>query len=98
MGSAVSGSDPLERPVYAHGEYKPFGSFTLAEVQARAAELASATGWGPTARVAAVARAWADLARVMADANAETVAGLGDEVAADFARRVWAVPPGGSLL
>ncbi|MFZ0041111.1 MAG: hypothetical protein WAK93_07385, partial [Solirubrobacteraceae bacterium] len=61
----MSGSDPLAQPVYADGEYKPFGDFTLAEVQARADELAAAVGWGPTARVGGVARGWSELARVM---------------------------------
>jgi hypothetical protein len=91
-------SDVLEQPVYASGGYKPFGEFTLADVQARASELRAATGWGPTARVAGVARGWSELARTMQAAGASAVADLGEEIAADFARRLWVVPPGGSLL
>jgi hypothetical protein len=94
----VSPDDPLVRPVFAIDSYKPFGQFTLAEVEARAAELAAATGWGPTARVASVARAWAELARAMKDAGAATVAELGRDASTEFARRLWVVPPGGSLL
>ena len=90
--------DPLDQPVYAENEYKPFGDFTLAEVQARAAELSSAAGWGPTARVAGVARGWSELARTMSGAGAARVRDLGDEQAVSFARRLWVVPPGGSLL
>jgi hypothetical protein len=94
----VSAEEVLLRPVYAADGYKPFGEFTVADVSARATELAAATGWGPTARVGSVARAWSELARAMSAAGADTVAGLGDEVAVEFARRVWVVPPGGSLL
>jgi hypothetical protein len=94
----MSESEALIRPVYAGDRYKPFGEFTLAEVQARAAELAAATGWGPTARVASVARGWADLARTMQSAQAATVAGLDVQTTAEFARRLWIVPPGGGLL
>ena len=97
-GAGVSQPDALQRPVYATDGYKPFGEFTLADVRARAGELSSATGWGPTARVAAVARAWSELARAMAASGAATVADLGRDEATEFARRAWVVPPGGSLL
>ena len=90
--------DPLARPVHAAGGDKPFGQFTLADARSRAEELRRATGWGPTTRVAAVARGWSELARAMEAAGAATVADLDRELAADFARRLWVVPPGGSLL
>ncbi len=88
----------LAQPVYAGDQYKPFGKFTLRDVELRAGELRQATGWGPTAKVGAVARAWSELARAMAQAGAHTVGDLGAEVATDFAARLWVVPPGGSLL
>jgi hypothetical protein len=88
----------LEVSVYAGEGYKPFGEFTLRDVEARAAELAQVTGWGPTARVGAVARAWSELARAMTDAGAATVAELGAQAAAEFAGRLWVTPPRGSLL
>ena len=91
-------SDPLATPVYAGDGYKPFGEFTLTDVKARAEELKAATGWGPTAKVASVARAWSELGSAMAAAGVDTVAGLGAEAGADFARRTWVVPPRGSLL
>ena len=94
----MSGDSPLARPVYAGDSYKPFGDFTLADVQARAAELTAATGWGPTARVAAVARGWSELGRAMTAAGAEHVSELAPEAAEEFARKLWVVPPGGSLL
>jgi hypothetical protein len=98
MGSVVSEEDILERPVYAGDGYKPFRSFTLEDVKARAAELRAATGWGPTARVASVARGWSELAREMSAAGAATVGALDRPVAERFAATLWVVPPGGSLL
>jgi hypothetical protein len=88
----------LERTVYASDGYKPFGQFTVGDAELRANELRQATGWGPTARVAGVARGWAELAQAMKAAGAETVGDLGTELATDFAERLWVVPPGGSLL
>jgi hypothetical protein len=88
----------LGERVFAGGQTKPFGEMTAEEVAARAAELRSATGWGPTARVAAVAMAWGELSHLMDDAHARTVAELGPEVVAERAQRLWVVPPGGSLL
>jgi hypothetical protein len=90
--------DPLAEPVYAEGGYKPFGAFTLADVRARAQELSEAVGWGPTARVAGVARGWSELARRMQESGSACVADLGPEAGGEFARRLWVVPPGGSLL
>jgi len=93
--------DPLARPVAAPGGResgsKPFGEFTLSDVRERAAELSSVVGFG-TARVAGIARGWSELARAMDAAGAVTVADLGHERGAEFARTLWVVPPGGSLL
>ena len=88
----------LEVSLYVGDGYKPFGEFTLRDVEARAAELQQVTGWGPTARVGPVARAWSELARTMTTAGAGTVGELGPEVATSFAGRLWVTPPGGSLL
>lgn len=94
----MSETDPLTAPVYVGERYKPFGEFTLAEVQARAEELRAVTGFGPTTRVASVAHAWSELARAMSAAGASTVGALERDAVADFARRTWTVPPGGSLI
>jgi hypothetical protein len=94
----TGGEDPLARPVHAGGADRPFGELTVDDVRAHAAELRAATGWGPTARVATVARAWRELADEMARAGARTVADLGAERAGALAQRLWVVPPGGSLL
>ena len=77
---------------------KPFGELTVDEVQARADELASAVGWGPTVKVASVARRVVGARAAMSDEGARTVADLGEPAAAEFAERLWVVPPGGSLL
>ena len=88
----------LAERVYAGGQTKAFGELTADEVRARADELRSATGWGPTAKVAGVAMAWAELSRLMDSAQARTVGELDPELVAERAERLWVVPPGGSLL
>ena len=88
----------LAEQVFAGGRSKPFAELTAGEVQARAAELKAATGWGPTAKVASVAMAWAELARLMEQSGAETVAELEPDEVARRAEKLWVVPPGGSLL
>ena len=88
----------LAERVYASGRAKPFGELTVEEVKGRADELRAATGWGPTAKVASVAMAWGELARLMDSAQARTVADLDPAVVAERAEKLWVVPPGGSLL
>jgi hypothetical protein len=82
----------LDRPVHVPGGNKPFGELTRAEVAARAQELKDATGWGPTMRVAPVARAWADLARAMDAAQADSVADLDAETLQALAEPLWISP------
>jgi hypothetical protein len=94
----TAGDDVLDRPVHAGGADRRFGELTADDARAHAAELRSAAGWGPTARVATVAQAWRELADELAQAGAATVADLGGERAAALAERLWVVPPGGSLL
>ncbi len=94
-GQAVS---VLDQRVHAGGRSKRFGELTLEDVSARADELRSVGGWGPTVKVVPVAQAWAELARTMAGRGAATVADLGEEEAAARAERLWVIPPGGSLL
>ena len=95
----MTGEDgALDRPVHAGGADRRFGELSVDDVRAHAAELRSAAGWGPTARIGAVAQAWRELAQEMAQAEAATVADLGAQRAAALAERLWVVPPGGSLL
>ncbi len=88
----------LAEPVFAGGRSKPFAELTTAEVRARADELKSATGWGPTAKVGSVALAWSELARLMESTGAEAVADLDPAAVSERAQKLWIVPPGGSLL
>ena len=88
----------LDASVHVAGGAKPFGELTLDEVEQRAAELRDAVGFGPTSRVAPVARAWSELAERMAAAHAPTVRALDAATIAALAERLWVVPPGGSLL
>ena len=88
----------LAEQVFAGGRSKPFAEMTADEVRARAEELRAATGWGPTARVAGVARAWGAFARLMEESGAGTVSELDREAIAEHAEKLWVVPPGGSLL
>lgn len=90
--------DVLERPVHAGGADRRFGELSVDDVRGHAAELRSAAGWGPTARIATVAQAWRELADEMTSAGAGTVADLGADRAGELAQRLWVVPPGGSLL
>jgi hypothetical protein len=88
----------LATTIYVDGANRPFGELTLDQVRARADELRAATGWGPTARVAPVARAWRELAMALEQAQAATVAELDAAVVGELAPKLWVVPPGGSLL
>jgi hypothetical protein len=88
----------LAEPVFGGGRTKPFAEMTAGEVRDRAAELKAATGWGPTAKVASVALAWSELAKLMEKSGAGTVADLDRDAVAERAEKLWVVPPGGSLL
>jgi hypothetical protein len=84
--------------VFANGANRPFAELTVGDARARADELRAATGWGPTARVAPVARAWRELSMAMESAQLGTVGELDDDALLELAPKLWIVPPGGSLL
>jgi hypothetical protein len=88
----------LSNTVYIDGANRPFGELTIDQVRSRADELKAATGWGPTARVAPVARAWRELAIALERAQVATVGELDPEALGELAPKLWVVPPGGSLL
>ena len=88
----------LAATVYVDGASRPFGELTVAQVRARADELAAAVGFGPTVRVAPVARAWRELVQALERAGADTVAELPAETLDEVGPRLWVRPPGGSLL
>ncbi len=88
----------LAQTVYIDGANRPFAELTPEQARNRADELKSAVGFGPTARIAPVARAWRELMMALEQAGAATVAELPPEVVEELAPRLWVVPPGGSLL
>ncbi len=88
----------LEHEISAPGGTKTFGELTLNEVGERAQTLRGATGLGHGNRVGPVAMAWGQLAKLMEEEGAATVADLGEDAVAPHAEKLWIVPPGGSLL
>jgi hypothetical protein len=88
----------LATTVYIDGANRPFGELTLENVRARADELRAATGWGPTARVAPVARAWRELSMALEQGGVASVGELDPDTLGELAPKLWVVPPGGSLL
>jgi hypothetical protein len=88
----------LATTVYIDGANRRFGALTGEEIRARADELRSAVGWGPTARIAPVAMAWRELSIAIEAAGVRTVSELDPSVVAEMAPRLWIVPPAGGLL
>lgn len=84
----------LATTVFIAGSNRPFGQLTREQVLARADELRSAAGWGPTARVAPVARAWRELAIEMERAGASAVAEVEAGRLTSLAPQLWIVLPG----
>jgi hypothetical protein len=84
----------LEQQVFIRGANRPFGELTREDASARADELSAAVGFGPTARVAPVARAWRELAIAMDRAGASTVGEIEPEVLVNLAPKLWVTLPG----
>lgn len=84
--------------VHLEGRDRPFAELTAADARAQAAELRSAGSFGPLQRVAKVAMAWSELARVMETEGAETVGELDDETVLLWAERVWVIAPESGLI
>jgi len=88
----------IKQTVFIRGENRPFGELTRADAQFRGAELKATVGWGPTAKVAPIARAWRELSMELESAGVATVGELPREIVLAFAPKLWVVPPRGSLL
>jgi hypothetical protein len=84
----------LQRQVFIRDANRPFGELTLADARERADELRAVTGWGPTVRVAPVARAWRELTIALERAGAATVGELDVDEVAELAPKLWVVFPG----
>ena len=88
----------LAQSVFIRGDNRPFGDLTLDDARARADELRAVTGFGPTARVAPVARAWRELTMELERGGVVSVRELPPERVIELAPQLWVVPPGGTLL
>ena len=88
----------LATTVYVDGANRAFGELTGEQTRARADELRSAVGWGPTARVAPVAQAWRELSIAIERAGVHTVGELDPGVTAELAPRLWITPPAGGMM
>jgi hypothetical protein len=88
----------LATTVYVDGANRAFGELTRRETRARADELRSAVGWGPTARIAPVAQAWRELSMAIEGSGVGTVGELDPAVVSELAPRLWILPPAGGLL
>ena len=77
---------------------KPFGEVTSEEAEGQGAKLKGLAGFGPTMRARPVGMAWSELAKLMRDSGASTVADLEPDVITDFARRLWVVHSTESLM
>lgn len=84
----------LEQGVFIRGANRPFAELTREDASARADELRTAVGWGPTARVASVARAWRELAITMDRAGASSVGDLDPDILVELAPKLWVTLPG----
>jgi hypothetical protein len=99
MDATASGRPPgraeeaRARTVSIAGTERPFAEITAPEARAQAEELKGAGTWGPLQRVAKVALAWAELARMIDEAGVATVGELDDETVLRWAERVWVIAP-----
>ena len=83
----------LDQQVFIRGANRPFRELTTDDARSRADELRAAVGFGPTARVAPVARAWRELTIAMDRAGASTVGELAPEVLVELAPKLWVTLP-----
>jgi hypothetical protein len=84
----------LSQQLYIGGANRSFAEVTIEDARARADELRAATGFGPTARVAPVARAWRELVLEMERSGVATVSELDTAVLIALAPKLWVVMPG----
>jgi len=88
----------IKQTVFIRGANRPFGEVTREDAQFRGAELKATVGWGPTAKVAPIARAWRELSMELQSAGVDTVGELPRETVLAFAPKLWVVPPRGGVV
>ena len=84
--------------VNVDGADRPFAEMSADDARRQAARLKEAGTWGPLQRVAKVAFAWGELARLMDERGAALVGDLPDEEVLTFAERVWVLSPEEGLI
>jgi hypothetical protein len=101
----ASGAQPPSRAeqarsgrVHIAGADRTFSELTPEDARAQAAKLKEAGTFGPLQRVVKVAMAWGELARVVEEAEVETVGELDDETLLLWAERVWVIAPEGGMI
>ena len=94
----MSVDDVLAREVYVRDRYLPFGELDPGDARFLADQFSGLSGGGLEQRVAPAARAWRELAELLEERGAETVAALSAEEAASYAERARVIPPGGGWL
>jgi Fe-Mn family superoxide dismutase len=88
----------LQRLVSVCGTEHRFGEVTLDEARAHSADLKALAGWGPMAKIGAIARGWSDLALQMQKHDVNTVAELDPGIVEHAARALWIILPGRSMV
>ena len=91
-------SDILVRLVSVCGVERRFGEVTVDDARQHSTELKALAGWGPMAKVGAIARGWSDLAVTMQKRKATTVADLDPGLVEHAAKELWIVPPDRSMV
>ena len=91
-------TDILTRLVSVCGTEHEFGKITMDEAREHSAELKALAGWGPLAKIGAIARSWGDLALQMQKAKVTTVAELEPGAIEKAAIALWVVPPDRSMV
>ena len=86
-------SEVLERQVSISGRLVPFGQVDVDAAKTQSSELGALAGWGPTAKVGSIARAWGELAKTLEARAAATVADLEPGMIKKVAEELWIIPP-----
>lgn len=91
-------ADILERLVTVCSVERRFGEVTIDEARQHSTELKALAGWGPMAKVGAIARGWNDLATHMQKNRATTVSDLEPGMIERAAIELWIIPPDRSMV
>jgi Fe-Mn family superoxide dismutase len=91
-------ADILLRQVTVCGAERIFGELTADDARQHSTELKALAGWGPLAKIGAIARSWGDLATTLKKREAATVADLDPGLVEKAAIELWIVPPDRSMV